>query len=358
MTSNLTAQETLRHARKFCLAPMMNRTDKHMRYFFRLISKHAMLYTEMLHAGAVAFGNWRYLLDYDPAEKPLACQLGGSDPLVLAKAAKIVASAGFVEVNLNVGCPSQRVQDGAFGACLMRNPPLVAECLLALRDSTDIAVSIKCRIGIDEFDYQSLRDFVGEVHRLSGVEIFIVHARIAKLSGFSPRQNRQIPPLQYDVVRRLKGDFSDLEIIVNGGIRNMSEALRHVEIGDGVMVGRAAVDTPLAFANVDRYFFGDVRESLSAEAIFGEYIRYCQPHWQRAGQTGESRFALLRPLFGLFHGQRQARMWRRELADIACKSGSGSDLGLDSLYALHKNYTLNVAMQKNLLQKQSTKELV
>ena len=248
---------------QFCVAPMMDWTDRHDRFFLRLITRHARLYTEMVTADAIRFGDRARLLDFDAAEHPLALQLGGSDPVTLAEAAKIGEDWGYDEINLNVGCPSDRVQSGAFGACLMREPDLVAECMAAMREAVNIPVTVKCRIGVDDQDPETALTQLVTSCREAGVEVFIIHARKAWLEGLSPRENREIPPLDYPLVYRLKQQFPDISIIINGGIETLDQTQTHLAQVDGVMVGRAAYKTPYFMADIDRLIFGAGEAPLS-----------------------------------------------------------------------------------------------
>ena len=242
--------------RRVSVAPMLDWTDRHCRFFLRLLTRHTLLYTEMVTTGAVLHGNRERLLAYDPAEHPLALQLGGSNPTDLARCARIAADLGYDEINLNVGCPSDRVQSGRFGACLMAEPLLVAECVAAMQAAVDLPVTVKTRIGIDDRDsYEELAEFVRCI-ALAGCRTLIIHARKAWLTGLSPKENRQIPPLRYDVVYRLKQDFSELRFILNGGVASIQQMAEHLALVDGVMIGRAAYENPYLLAEVDQRFFG------------------------------------------------------------------------------------------------------
>ena len=253
--------------RTISIAPMMEWTDRHDRYFLRLISKHAVLYTEMVTTGAILHGDHPRYLRFDSSEHPVAVQLGGSNPAELAECAKICEEFGYDEINLNVGCPSDRVQMGKIGACLMAEPELVAECVGAMNNVVNIPVTVKHRIGIDDFDsYDFLIKFVETVHQ-GGCDTFIVHARKAILSGLSPKQNREIPPLHYDVVYRLKQDYPHLEVILNGGVTSLEQAELHTKHVDGVMIGREAYHNPYMLSDVDSRFYADNRETLSRKQI-------------------------------------------------------------------------------------------
>ncbi|WP_255988687.1 tRNA dihydrouridine(20/20a) synthase DusA [Chitinolyticbacter albus] len=298
-------------SRRYCVAPMLDWTDRYYRRFARTLSRHAWLYTEMINTGAILHGEPLRHLRFDEIENPLALQLGGSEPADLARCAKIAGNWGYDEVNLNVGCPSERVQSGAFGACLMREPLLVADCVKAMRDAVDIPVTVKHRIGIDaEERYDFVRDFVGQVAD-AGCATFIVHARNAILKGLSPKENREIPPLKYDYAYRLKRDFPQLEIIVNGGITSHEAAQTHLEHVDGVMVGRDAYHNPYVLAEVDRLYYGDTRPAPSRE----EAIRTLRPFVEAELAAGTPLRFIARHILGLFQGQRGARNWRRMLSD-------------------------------------------
>lgn len=314
-----------RHA--FSVAPMLDWTDRHCRYFHRLISQHAFLYTEMVTTGALIHGDHHRFLQFNAAENPVAFQLGGSNPRELAICAKMVEDYGYDEVNLNVGCPSDRVQNGRFGACLMAEPKLVADCVAAMKQSVSIPVTVKSRIGIDELDsYEELVHFVSTVAN-AGCETFIIHARKAWLSGLSPKQNRDVPPLRYDMVYQIKQDFPQLEIILNGGITTLDQAediLQHV---DGVMVGREAYHNPYLLADVDRRFYGEPKEPRSREIIMGLLIPYIKEQLE----GGVRLNSISRHILGLFHGEPGARGWRRHLSENACKPGADIKVILDVL---------------------------
>ncbi len=290
---------------------MMDWTDRHCRAFHRHLSRHALLYTEMVTADAVIHGDRDRLVGFDELEQPVALQLGGSEPDKLARAARIGADYGYREINLNVGCPSERVQSGAFGACLMREPVLVAECLSAMREAVDIPVTIKHRIGVDDDDpRERLFSFVETVAR-SGVETFIVHARKAILAGLSPKENRDIPPLDYDLVAELKRDHPDLTIILNGGL-DMDTAMAELDRFDGVMLGRAAYQSPALLLDVDVRVFGTgmVQTAETAALSFRGYV-------QEKLAEGVPLHAMTRHMLGLFNGRPGARLWRRTLSEKA-----------------------------------------
>ena len=307
---------------RLCIAPMLDWTDRHERYFLRLISRHARLYTEMVTTGAVIHGDRHSLLDYDPAEHPLALQLGGSEPAVLAECARLAAAWGYDEVNLNLGCPSDRVQAGRFGACLMAEPDLVADCVAAMAAAVTLPVTIKSRIGIDEHDsYEELVRFVSIV-AAAGCQVFIIHARKAWLQGLSPRENREIPPLRYEVVRQLKADFPALQIVLNGGITSLEQAAQQLLQLDGVMIGRAAYQNPYLLAEVDRRFFGDIRPPPSRRQIVTAFL----PYVERQLARGVPLNAMTRHLLGLFQGRPGARAWRRYLSEQAHRRGAGVEV--------------------------------
>lgn len=290
------------------IAPMMDYTDRHCRYFFRLITKNAQLFTEMITAKAILHGDQNKLLAYHDSEHPICLQLGGSNPDELATATKIAAEYGYDEINLNVGCPSVKVKSGMFGACLMANPDLVAECIDAMRNASSIPVSIKTRIGIDHKDsYEFLHHFVQTI-AATGCKNFIIHARKAWLNGLSPKENREIPPLQYDVVYQLKRDFPDLTIILNGGIRSLDEAEKHLCQVDGVMIGRLAYQNPYLLAEIDRRFYQQ-KIIPDRQKILANLIPYIE-HERAQGTTPHH---ITRHILGLFQGLPNAKQWRRLL---------------------------------------------
>jgi tRNA-dihydrouridine synthase A len=298
---------------RLCVAPMMDWTDRHCRVFHRQLSCRARLYTEMVTTGALIHGDVPRHLDFDAAEHPVALQLGGSEPADLAHCARLGERWGYDEINLNCGCPSERVQRGAFGACLMAEPALVADCIKAMQDAVAIPVTVKHRIGIDRNeDYGFVRDFVGTLHA-AGCRVFIVHARNAWLKGLSPKENREIPPLRYAVVAQLKRDFADATFVLNGGLVTLvgcAEALTGV---DGVMLGRAAYHDPYLLAGADQALFGE----SAAVPTRAEVVARMQPHLAAAIARGTPARSVLRHMLGLFHGQRGGRHWRRLLSDPA-----------------------------------------
>jgi tRNA-dihydrouridine synthase A len=297
--------------RRVSVAPMMDWTDRHCRSLHRLLSRHAWLYTEMVTTGALLHGDVARHLAFTAAEAPVALQLGGSEPDDLARSAKLGEQWGYDEINLNCGCPSERVQRGAFGACLMNEPQLVADCVKAMRDAVSVPVTVKHRIGVDAAeDYTFVRDFVGTVAD-AGCEVFIVHARNAILKGLSPKENREIPPLKYDYAYRLKRDFPALEIIVNGGIKTLDEVDAHLLHVDGVMLGREAYHNPYVLAEVDARFYGASVPAPTREQVETGLIDYCAAELARGTFLG----AITRHALGLYRGVAGARGWRRVLSD-------------------------------------------
>ncbi|MCB1759570.1 MAG: tRNA dihydrouridine(20/20a) synthase DusA [Gammaproteobacteria bacterium] len=297
--------------RRFSVAPMLDWTDRHCRYFLRLISKRALLYTEMITTAALLHRPPAHFLDHDPSEQPLALQLGGSDPEELANCAELAARWGFAEINLNLGCPSDRVQSGRFGACLMAEPTLVSDCIRAMTGRIAIPVTAKHRIGIDDLDsYQMLCDFVGSLAN-AGCAAFIIHARKAWLKGLSPKENREIPPLDYDRVYRLKTDFPDLEIVINGGITTLDAAEAHLRRVDGVMMGREAYHNPWILAEVDRRLYGDPDRGPSRPEVVDRLVTYLQ----REAARGTPPKRITRHILGLYRGQPGSRAWRRQLSN-------------------------------------------
>ena len=316
---------TLNH--KLCIAPMMGYTDRHFRYLLRLISHNVMLYTEMLSTGALIHGNAAKYLDFDPLEHPLAIQLGGNVPAELGHCAALVQNAGYDEINLNVGCPSGRVKNAGFGACLMAHPGLVADCIAAMEENCRLPVTVKLRTGIDDLDsYDYLAEFVDQV-AAAGCRTFIIHARKAWLQGLSPSQNRNIPPLQYERVYRLKQDFPALEIIINGGFNARDSILEQYRHVDGVMVGRMVRHDPFQLARLDADLFGISTGDKSRTAILRQFMRYMER--EIAGGTPLSRMA--RHLLGLFQGMAGARAYRRFLSENLHRTGSGVQLIVDAM---------------------------
>lgn len=306
---------------------MLDWTDRHCRYFHRLMSRHAVLYTEMVTTGALLHGNRHRFLQFNEAEHPIALQLGGSNPSELAVCAKMAEDYGYDEVNLNIGCPSDRVQSGRFGACLMAEPDLVANCVAAMQQAVGIPITVKSRIGIDHRDsYEELSHFIATV-AATGCRTFIVHARKAWLSGLSPKQNREVPPLRYDVVFQLKQDFPGREIILNGGITSLDQAEQLLTRVDGVMVGREIYQKPYLLMDVDKQLFGISTDPVSREQVLLQLIPYIQQELKQEVRLN----SIARHILGLFHGLPHARMWRRFLSDHAAKSGADENVILEAL---------------------------
>src|SRR5882757_6439236 len=302
---------------RFAIAPMMDWTDSPCRVLHRCLTKRALLYTEMVTADAVLRGDRVRLLGFETFEHPLALQLGGSDPAKLADASRLAADFGYDEVNLNVGCPSDRVQSGRFGACLMREPALVADCVAAMRAAVSIPVTVKCRIGVDDQDpEESLRTLIDACSK-AGVSVFAVHARKAWLEGLSPKENRDVPPLDYELVYRVKREKPSLTILVNGGIENLEQAEDHLRHVDGVMLGRAAYQNPMLLTEVDARFFGGAPVNLeSAVDVYAE-------HGERQLHQGARLHSLIKPMLGLYNGRPGARLFRRHLSEYAVRDGAG-----------------------------------
>ena len=301
---------------------MLDWTDTHCRGFHRLLTREAVLYTEMVTTGALVHGDVQRHLRYAPAEHPLALQLGGSNPADLAHCSKLAEEYGYDEVNLNVGCPSDRVQSGRFGACLMAEPELVAECTSAMQNAVSIPVTVKCRIGIDQQDdYADLQRFVATVSE-SGVNTFIVHARKAWLDGLSPKENRDVPPLNYERVYLLKEEFPQLEIIINGGVNTLDECRQHLNKVDGVMMGRAAYQSPFLLKQVDQQIYGVDRPVIRDAELIDHLCHYVE---QRLAAGAQLKF-ISRHIVGLFQSRPGARQWRRYLSENAYKPGSGVEV--------------------------------
>jgi tRNA-dihydrouridine synthase A len=306
---------------------MMDRTDRHFRYFLRRLTRHTLLYTEMVTSWAVLRGDRERLLGFDLEEKPLALQLGGDDPEALAACARIAADMGYDEVNLNVGCPSERVQKGSFGACLMAEPRIVADAVAAMRAAVALPITVKHRIGVDHLDtYEHLASFVATVAE-AGCDRFSVHARIAWLSGLSPKENREVPPLRYADVYRLQRDFPHLTVEINGGVRSLDEAEAHLEHVAGVMIGRAAYDDPYLFADADRRFFGDASPPPSRRQV----VEAMAPYLERWHRQGLPIGRVTRHMLQLFAGRPGARAWRRALSEGASGPDAGPELLLAAL---------------------------
>jgi len=311
---------------RISIAPMLDWTDRYFRYFARLISRHTLLYTEMVTTGALLHGDRARFLDFDPLEHPVALQLGGSEPAELARCSHLGEQWGYDEINLNLGCPSDRVQSGRFGACLMKQSALVADCIRAMRDATGLPVTAKHRVGVDEQDsYAALRDFVGTLAE-AGCDSFIVHARKAWLQGLSPKQNREVPPLRYQAVYQLKQDFPGLDIIINGGITTLDQCADHLQRVDGVMIGREAYHNPWILADADRRIFGDSPAPLTRHQVVERLL----PFIDRELAQGTPLQRITRHLLGLFHGQPNARAWRRHLSERAHLPGAGSRVVIEA----------------------------
>jgi tRNA-dihydrouridine synthase A len=306
-------------ANPLSIAPMMDRTDRHCRYFLRQITKHTLLYTEMVTSMAILNGDKPKLLGFDKSEHPISLQVGGDNPQDLAKCAQIAAEFGYDEINLNVGCPSSRVQNGNFGACLMLQPERVAECIGEMRAATKLPVTVKQRIGVDEVDsYEDLINFVSIVSQ-AGCNRFTIHARKAWLQGLSPKENREVPPLRYDDVHRLKRDFPQLWIEINGGFLNLEQTQAQYQFVDAVMIGRAAYDNPYILALADREIYGDDTPPLSRQEIATNMLPYID-EWMSKGWKLNS---ITRHMLQLFHGQPGSRIWRRLITEQSVLSGAG-----------------------------------
>ncbi|TAN52883.1 MAG: tRNA dihydrouridine(20/20a) synthase DusA [Methylococcaceae bacterium] len=303
---------------RLCVAPMLDWTDRHYRYFARLLSRHTLLYSEMITAAALRHGDASRLLAFDEREKPLALQLGGSDPTLMADAARLGAAQGYDEINLNVGCPSPRVSQGRFGACLMLEPELVAECVAAMQAAVDVPVTVKTRLGVDHQDsYEFLCRFVATVAQ-TGCGRFIIHARKAWLEGLSPKQNREIPPLRYEWVYALKQAFPQLDIILNGGVQNLEQAESHLRQVDGVMIGRAAYHDPYLLAQADGRIYGD-EHPIPERA---EIVERLLPYIAEQQAQGTRLHSITRHMLGLFHNQAGGRIWRRHLSTHGVRAGA------------------------------------
>ncbi|CAH0524645.1 tRNA dihydrouridine(20/20a) synthase DusA [Vibrio hippocampi] len=310
------------NASRLSVAPMLDWTDRHCRYFHRLLSSQTLLYTEMITTGAIIHGKGDFLA-YNQEEHPVALQLGGSNPTDLATCAKLGAERGYDEINLNVGCPSDRVQNGRFGACLMAEPDLVAECVAAMKEVVDIPVTVKTRIGIDDQDsYEFLTSFVSTVSEKAACEHFTIHARKAWLSGLSPKENREIPPLDYPRAYQIKQDFPHLDIAVNGGIKTLDEALEHLKFLDGVMIGREAYQNPYILAEVDQRIFGLSTPVKKRKQVVEEMYPYIEEQLSKGSYLGH----ISRHMIGLFQAMPGARQWRRYISENAHKKGAGIEV--------------------------------
>jgi len=323
----MTEKTTKSHDFLFSVAPMMDWTDRHCRVFHRLMTRRARLYTEMLTTGAVIHGDRQRLLAFDPSEHPVALQLGGSDPRDLATAAKIGEDFGYDEININVGCPSDRVKDGRFGACLMAEPQLVAEGVAAMKRAVRVPVTVKCRIGIDDQDPEVALDTLARDVVAAGADALIVHARKAWLNGLSPKENRDIPPLDYDRVYRLKAAMPDVPVIINGGIASLDEAKQHLGHVDGVMLGRAAYHDPWRLLAVDSDLFGEAPPHATMKDVFEAMV----PYIERELAQGTRLHSITRHFVGAFHGVPGARAFRRHLAENGVKPGAGVNVLRDAI---------------------------
>jgi tRNA-dihydrouridine synthase A len=312
--------------RRVAIAPMMDWTDRHDRYFLRLIAPHVLLYTEMITTGALIHGDKQRFLAFDPQENPLALQLGGCEPAALAQCARMGENYGYDEINLNVGCPSDRVKSGRFGACLMLTPALVADCVAAMIATVKIPVTVKCRIGVDDEDsYESLVNFINLVHA-AGCNVFIIHARKAWLNGLSPKQNREVPPLRYDVVRQIKKDFPQLNIIVNGGISNCEQIAEHLQTVDGVMIGREAYTNPYFLADIEKNIFLNTNGVSTRDEVLTKLIPYLEQQLRNKVKLS----SMTRHILGLYQGEAGARRWRRHLSENAFKEGADARVVLEA----------------------------
>lgn len=323
--------------RRFATAPLMDWSDKHCRMFWRTLTKNTLLYTEMVTTGAILHGDKSRHLDFNNEEHPIALQLGGSQPHELAQCAKLAEQWGYDEVNLNVGCPSDRVQNNKIGACLMAEPKLVADCIKAMQDACGIDVTIKHRIGIDDLDsYEALHHFV-ETVSVTGCQTFIVHARIALLQGLSPKENREIPPLRYEDIYQLKRDFPHLEVLLNGGISTYEQCDDHLQHVDGVMLGRAAYQTPWILAEADTRYFNAVQNSVTQHI---DAMHAYMPYIEQQLQQDVYLHHMLRHTLGLFHGMPGGRLFRRYISENATKKGAGIEVLTTALEMLEAPITI------------------
>lgn len=335
--------------RKFCVAPMLDWTDRHARYFMRQISHHAVMYTEMVTTGALIHGDRSRFLDFDAAEHPIALQLGGSDPAAMAQCAGFAQEWGYDEVNINVGCPSDRVQSGSFGACLMQSPQVVADNVKAMAAVVDIPVTVKTRIGVDDQDPRQALWQLTDAVANAGCHVLLVHARKAWLKGLSPKENRDVPPLDYELVYQLKHDFPELEIVINGGIKTLKDCQLHLKEVDGVMMGREAYSNPYIMSQVDAQIYTDRREVLSRESVLDHYLDYCDKQLL----TGTRLNHLTRHVLGLFHGESNSRLWRQHISDHAHKPGAGLEVLQEALQKLlEANQYQQLQQQQHTLQQQ------
>ena len=323
---------TLARARRFSVAPMMDWTDRHCRFLHRLLTRESLLFTEMVTSAAIVHGDAERHLRFDSVEQPVALQLGGSDPTELAAATRLAHAAGYAEINLNVGCPSDRVQSGRFGACLMAEPDLVADCVRAMRDATDRPVTVKCRIGIDDQDTEESLDRFADAMVAAGVDALYVHARKAWLKGLSPKENRTIPPLDYDRVHRLRARLAPLQVMINGGIETLDAAEAELAHTDGVMLGRAAYHNPMLLADVDRRIFGATTEPVSLAQVMTAMAAYAD----REAAAGTRINNIARHMLGLANGLPGARQFRQILSVEACRPGADSRVMQQALDAVSR----------------------
>lgn len=343
-----TPNKVLNSANQFSVAPMMDWTDRHCRYFHRLMTQNAWLYSEMVTTGALIYGNdLPRFLGYNQEEHPLVLQLGGSDPVEMAKCAQLGEENGYDEININVGCPSDRVQNNMIGACLMGHPKLVAENVAAMKQAVDIPVTVKSRIGIDnQEDYAGLQEFVNGLVQ-AGVDGLIIHARKAWLEGLSPKENRDIPPLRYDWVHKIKADFPDLAIAINGGLKTHQEAALHLEqydgmpAVDGVMLGRAAYEQPFALAEVDSFYYASSTPVITRDEVVAQMLPYIEQHLTDGGKL----IQITRHMLGLFHGLPGGRMWRRYLSQNAFKKEAGIEV-VEQAHQMVKNEIVRMREQE------------
>jgi len=312
--------------RTLSIAPMMDYTDRHDRYFLRLISKHALLYTEMLTCQALIHGDAKRFLKFNESEHPVALQLGGSNPKDLAVCSQMAEQTGYDEVNLNVGCPSDRVKSGKFGACLMAEPKLVAECISAMQSKISVPVTVKCRIGIDEQDEFTQLPLFLQILADVGCNTFILHARKAWLQGLSPKENRDVPPLNYELVYEVKKIFPNLNITINGGIDNLDDAKKHLQFVDGVMIGRAAYNNPYVLANADNLFYGDDKNIPTRHQILAEFLPYVDQQLKEGVKLSQ----ISRHILGLFQGLPGARLFRRHISENANKPSATTQVIRDA----------------------------
>ncbi|WP_265518724.1 tRNA dihydrouridine(20/20a) synthase DusA [Nitratireductor luteus] len=323
----------------FSVAPMMDWTDRHCRFFHRQFTQRALLYTEMVVADAVIRGEQARLLGFDACEHPVAVQLGGSDAAKLAEAARVAAGFGYDEINLNVGCPSDRVQSGAFGACLMKEPETVARGIAAMKRAVDVPVTVKCRIGVDDQDPETALDRLADMVFEAGADALWVHARMAWLEGLSPRENRDIPPLDYDRVYRLKQRLDERFIGVNGGIGSVEEALAHLQVADGAMIGRAAYHTPAILAQIDREVYGDTDRIVDMGAVIETMAAYAGRHIAAGGRLSH----VTRHMTGLFHGLPGARRYRQILSTDATRPNAGPEVLVRAFAEVEENVSQQAA---------------